>query len=173
MKGQNVKDVNPREIAFNGIRLTFDSNKSFDDVVSSLLADIGDKPVLLNEVAASSESWDNYKKEIESHTGPSGFSLFAIIDHGAWIKKVGIRKKVMRFIIGNPTIAITMLRHDLTAGLFAPVELIVIEEDNGRSSLTYVRPSSLMVVARNDALLDAAKQLDSKLEALAQKVTSN
>jgi uncharacterized protein (DUF302 family) len=173
MKGQNMKDSNPREIAFNGIRLTFDSNKSFDDVVSSLLADVGDKPVLLNEVAANSESWDTYKKEIESHSGPSGFSLFAIIDHGAWIKKVGIRRKVMRFIIGNPTIAITMLRNDLTAGLFAPVELIVIEEDNGRSSLTYVRPSSLMVVARNDALLDAAKQLDSKLQALAQKVTSN
>ena len=104
------------------------------------------------------------KKEIESHIGPSGFSLFAIIDHGAWIKKVGIGKKVMRFIIGNPTIAITMLRHDLTAGLFAPVELIVIEEDNSRSSLTYIRPSSLMVVAKNDALLDAARELDSKLK---------
>jgi uncharacterized protein (DUF302 family) len=173
MKRQNMKDSNPREITFNGVRLTFDSNKSFDDVVSSLLADVGDKPVLLNEVGANSESWDAYKKEIESHIGPSGFSLFAIIDHGAWIKKVGIRRKVVRFIIGNPMIAITMLRHDLTAGLFAPVELILIEGDNGRSSLTYVRPSSLMVVAKNDALLDAAKELDSKLHALAQKVTSD
>jgi hypothetical protein len=35
---------------------------------------------------------------------------------------------------------------DLTAGLFAPVKLIVIEEDQDRSSLTYVRPPSLMVV---------------------------
>ena len=103
--------------------------------------------------------------------GPSGFSL-ATIDHGAWIKKVGIRRKVLRLIIGNPTIAITMLRHDLTAGLFAPVELILIEEGDGGRSLTYVRPSSLMVVEKNDALLDAAKQLDSKLQALATKVTS-
>jgi uncharacterized protein (DUF302 family) len=173
MKPQNMKGSNPRAITFNGVRLTFDSNKSFDDVASSLLADVGDRPVLLNQVAANSESWDAYKKEIESHIGPSGFSLFAIIDHGAWIKKVGIRREVVRFIIGNPMIAITMLRHDLTAGLFAPVELILIEEDNGRSSLTYVRPSSLMVVAKNDALLDAAKELDSKLHALAQKVTSD
>ena len=134
---------------------------------------MGDKPVLLNEVGANSESWDACKKEIESHIGPSGFSLFAMIDHGAWIKKVGIRRKVVRFIIGNPMIAITMLRHDLTAGLFAPVELILIEEDHNRSSLTYVRPSSLMVVAKNNALLQAAKELDSKLYALAQKVTSD
>ena len=167
-----MKDSNLREITFNGVRLTFDSNKSFDDVVSSLLADVGDKPVLLNEVAANSESWDSYKKVIESRVGPSGFSLFAIIDHGAWIKKVGIRKKVVRFIIGNPMIAITMLRHDLTAGLFAPVELILVEEGDGRCSLTYVRPSSLMVVETNDALLDAARQLDAKLQVLATKVTS-
>ena len=85
----------------------------------------GDQPLLINEVAANSESWDSYKKEIEAHLGPSGFSLFATIDHRAWIKKVGIQRKVLRLIIGNPTIAITMLRHDLTAGLFAPVELIL------------------------------------------------
>ena len=49
---------------------------------------MGDEPVLINEVAANFESWDAYKKKIEFHVGPSGFSL-ATIDHGAWIKKVG------------------------------------------------------------------------------------
>jgi uncharacterized protein (DUF302 family) len=77
----------------------------------------------------------------------------------------------MRLVIGNPLLAITMMRHDLTAGLFAPVELILIEGDVGRSSLTYVTPSSLMVVETNDALLAAAKELDAKLRALAAKVT--
>ena len=162
----------PREIPFNGVRLRYDSNESFDEVLSSLLADVGDKPLLINEVAAKSESWESYSKEIESRAGPSGFILFATIDHGAWIKKVDIRRKVIRLIIGNPTIAITMLRHDLTAGLFVPVELILVEEDNGRCSLTYVRPSSLMVVETNDGLLAAARQLDAKLQALATKVTS-
>ena len=161
-----------REIPFTGVRLRFDSSKSFDEVLSSLLADVGDKPLPINEIAAKFENWDSYKKEIESHLGPSGFILFARIDHGAWIKKVGIRRKALRLIIGNPTIAITMLRHDLTAGLFAPVELILIAEGDDRCSLTYVRPSSLMVVETNDALLAAARQLDAKLEALARKVTS-
>ena len=77
----------------------------------------------------------------------------------------------MRLIIGNPLLAITMMRHDLTSGLFAPVELILIEGDDGRSSLTYVTPSSLMVVETNDALLAAARELDAKLRALAAKVT--
>jgi uncharacterized protein (DUF302 family) len=167
-----MKSSHPREIPFTGVRLRFDSNKSFEDVLSALLADVGDKPFPISEVADNSESWDSFSKEIESRVGPSDFVLFATIDHGAWIKKVGIRRKVVRLIIGNPTIAITMLRHDLTAGLFAPVELILVEEDDGRCSVTYVRPSSLMVVEKNDALLDAAKQLDAKLQALATKVTS-
>src|SRR5215813_13835358 len=82
-----MKKSNPREFVFNGVRLRFDSNKGFDEVVSSLSVDVGDKPVLLNDIAAKSDSWDSYKEKIESHIGPSGFSLFAIIDHGAWIKK--------------------------------------------------------------------------------------
>jgi len=72
-------------------------------------------------------------------------------------------RKYCALIIGNPVLAITVLRHDLTAGLFAPVELIVIEEGQDQSSLTYVRPSSLMVVETNEPLLAAAKELDAKL----------
>ena len=161
----------PREIPFSGVRLSFDSKKRFDEVLSALLADVGAKPLMINDVAAKFESWESYKKEVESHVGPSGFILFAIIDHGAWIKKVDIRKKVLRLVIGNPLLAITMMRHDLTAGLFAPVELLLMERDDGQSSLTYVKPSSLMVVETNDALLAAANELDAKLQALAAKVT--
>jgi uncharacterized protein (DUF302 family) len=162
---------NPREIPFNGVRLRFDSKKRFDELVSALLADVGEKPLMIDDLPAKFESWESYKAEVESHVGPSGFILFALMNHGAWIKKVQIRKKVLRVVIGNPLLAITMLRHDLTAGLFAPVELILIEEDDDESSLTYVRPSSLMVVEKNEPLLAAAKKLDAKLQALATKVT--
>ena len=96
--------------------------------------------------------------------------LFALFNHGAWISKAGIDRKVLRVIIGNPLIAITMLRHDVTAGLFAPVELLVVDEDGGHASLTYVQPSSLMVVETNAPLLAAARALDAKLEALASAI---
>jgi len=155
---------NPREIPFNGVRLRFGSNKSFDEVVTTSLAVVGEKPLMIDELPAKFDSWESYKAEVESQVGPSGFILFAAMNHGAWIKKVNIRKKVLRVVIGNPLLAITMLRHDLTAGLFAPAELILIEED-------HVRPSSLMVIETNEPLLAAAKELDAKLHALAAKVT--
>jgi uncharacterized protein (DUF302 family) len=162
----------PRETHFDGVRVRYDSAKSYHELVTTLLADIGERPVSLDELATSSNSWDSYQQQVEPYVGPSGFMLFTLFDHGAWITKAGIERKVLRVILGNPLIAITMLRHDVTAGLFAPVEVLLVDEGDGRSSLIYVKPSSLMVVEHNPELLSAAKELDAKLAALATKVTT-
>jgi uncharacterized protein (DUF302 family) len=158
------------EIRFDGVRVRYESAKSYDEVLAALLADIGDKPVRINDIAVETDDWQEYRERVEPHVGASEFMLFGLFDHGAWIPKAGVDRKVMRVILGNPLIAITMLRHDVTAGLFAPVELLVIDEGAG-SSLTYVKPSSLMVVEQNPELLSAAEELDAKLAALAAKVT--
>jgi len=160
------------EIPFAGVRVRYDSAKSYEELVAALLADIGEKPVPINDVATATGSWDSYRAEVESYVGPSGFMLFGLIDHGGWITKAGIDRKALRVILGNPLIAITMLRHDVSAGLFAPVELLLVDEADGRSSLTYVKPSSLMVVEDNPELLSAAQGLDAKLARLAQQVTA-
>lgn len=158
------------EIRFEGVRVRHDSAKSYDELLAALLADIGERPVPINDISTSAESWDAYRQLVEPHVGPSGFMLFGVVDHGAWIPKAGIDRKAIRVILGNPLIAITMLRHDVTAGLFAPVEVLILEEATG-SSLTYVKPSSLMVVEPNPELLSAAQQLDAKLAALAERAT--
>jgi len=163
---------NLREIPFTGVRITFDSQKPFDDIVRALLSDVGEQPLPIDDIGKKFDTWESYKDEVQSHVGPSGFILFGLLNHGGWIKKVGIDRKVLRVIIGNPMLAITMMRHDLSAGLFAPVELILVEGADGHTSLTYIRPSSLMVVGTNPPLLAAALELDGKLQALAAKVTS-
>lgn len=161
------------EIPFQGVRVRYDSAKSYEDVVAALLADIGDEPVLINDISTGFDSWESFEREVASHVGPSGFMLFGSFDHGAWLTKTGIDRKVLRVVLGNPLIAITMLRHDVTAGLFAPVELLVTEEEKNSAALTYVVPSSLMVVEPNEPLHAAAVDLDAKLAALAVKVTES
>lgn len=163
----------PKTIPFDGVRLRYASAKSFDDLVDAILADVGRDPVPIGDIAKLYASWEAYEDEVQSHVGPSGFMLFGALDHSGWIAKAGIGRKVLRLIIGNPLIAITMLRHDVTAGLFAPVELLLTEEDDGTSALTYVVPSSLMVVEPNPPLLSAAQALDAKLAALAAKVAED
>jgi uncharacterized protein (DUF302 family) len=40
---------------------------------------------------------------------------------------VGGGRKCKRILLGNPLVAITMLKHDMKAGLSVPVELLVVE----------------------------------------------
>jgi hypothetical protein len=78
-------------------------------------------------------------------------------------------------ILGNPLIAITMIRHDLDVGLFAPVELLLSEKAGGEGcTLLYVLPSSLIAIDERDAeLRGAAQALDAKLDALVRRSTTS
>ncbi|SRR5579884_143027 len=117
-------------------------------------------------------SQENFEKVIQSRVGESDFMLFLELDHGKWLPIFGIQRKVVRWILGNPLLAITMMRHDITAGLFAPVELLLMENELGDgSTVIYDLPSSLMVIEPNPALLAAAHILDQKLQALVDRAT--
>jgi hypothetical protein len=65
-----------------------------------------------------------------------------------------------------------MIRHDIEASLFAPVELLLFEgEDGVGSTIIYDLPSSLMHTKGNLKLLQAANVLDGKIAALARAAT--
>lgn len=180
--------------AFEAKRIRYDSTRSFDDVLSDLRKLVGNATHYLQESAntanpakpapdtkapgtkapgtKASGTKEDFEKHIKSLVGESDFMLFVEVNHSDWLPYYGIRRKVMRWIFGNPVIASTMLRHDLTAGLFAPVEILLIENDTGGGcTIVYDLPSSLMVLDDNPPLLQAAKDLDAKLAALIEHVT--
>jgi uncharacterized protein (DUF302 family) len=149
------------------------TSRAYDDVLVRLRRLTG--ATFFGEVVALAEepiTEAEFTQEIDRLVGKIGFMLFAEIDHGSWLPKFGINQRTVRWIIGNPLYAITMIRHDITAGLFAPVELLVTENiDRAGATVTYVRPSSLMVVEDNPPLLAAAQVLDGKLLELVAKAT--
>jgi uncharacterized protein (DUF302 family) len=78
-----------------------------------------------------------------------------------------------RIILGNPLIAITMLKHDMTAGLAVPVELLVLEKKEGGVDIIYQLPSALIAgLNRDEELVKAVEILDGKLEGLVRDVAS-
>lgn len=92
------------------------------------------------------------------------------INHNAWLPLYGVGSglQLKRIILGNPLIAITMLEHDLKAGLAVPVELLVRELENGKGTeVSWQVPSTLVCGGNRDAkLVEAARALDEKLEEL-------
>jgi uncharacterized protein (DUF302 family) len=168
-----VSSSGAQETRFEGVRIRIDSDKTYDQLVGALLSAIGERPESITDLpAAFFHDWESFATEITRHLGSSEFMLMHLIDHGEWLPTAGINRKALRAILGNPLISIKMLRHDLTAGLFAPVELLLLEEDNNRSSLTYIKPSSLIVVDDNPPLRAAAMEIDEKLAAVAAKVAA-
>jgi uncharacterized protein (DUF302 family) len=153
------------EVSFTGKRIRHHSTLSFDDVLARLRARVG--KMTNDKALTQTGNREDFEANIRSRIGESGFMLFFEIDHGRWIEKYGIERRLLRWIFGNPLIAITMLQHDYTAGLFVPIELLLAESDDGKScNITYVVPSSLIATGNNPQLRAAALALDAKTEAL-------
>ena len=158
---------------YEGNRVRFDSTRSFDEVLLNLRKLVGTATSQkVNKLESAGGTREQFEKAIQSQVGESGFMLFLEIDHGEWLPLFGIQRKVVRWVLGNPLLAITMIRHDITAGLFAPVELLLFDNESGDgSTVIYDLPSSLMAIERNPALRDAAQELDRKLQTLVSRVT--
>jgi uncharacterized protein (DUF302 family) len=168
-----VSSLDSQETRFDGVRIRIDSDNTYEHLVAALRSEVGERPESITELpAAFFDDWASFSTEISRHLGSSEFMLMHLIDHGEWLQTAGINRRALRAILGNPLISITMLRHDLTAALFAPVELLLLEEDDNRSSVTYVKPSSIMVVDDNPPLRAAARELDEKLGALVAKLAA-
>ena len=65
-----------------------------------------------------------------------------------------------------------MMKHDINAGLFVPVEIFVLEKKEG-TEINYNLPSGLVAGLNKDPeLVRAAGKLDQKLAALLKDVLS-
>ena len=77
-----------------------------------------------------------------------------------------MKTKAIQYVLGNPLIAVQMTQHNLAAGLYAPLRVLVYEDDRGRTCLEYDKPSSLFGQFNDDRITTVAGLLDRKLEDL-------
>jgi uncharacterized protein (DUF302 family) len=92
--------------------------------------------------------------------------LFGTNDHGSLLRLVGQKRKAVQYVVGNPLFALQMTQHDIRAGLYAPLRVLVYEDEQGRTCLEYDKPSSLFGQFNDDRIAPVAAMLDRKLEAL-------
>ncbi|KAI1792668.1 hypothetical protein LXA43DRAFT_309718 [Ganoderma leucocontextum] len=82
------------------------------------------------------------------------------------------------YVFGNPLVAQTMLRYELTAALHVPPKVVIVEKADGSGTkVTYDDPASVIAVPTASGgsvdreLVKAAEVLSRKFEALIQKIT--
>ena len=110
------------------------------------------------------------RAKIEGMAGPSGFMLFGTNDHGSLLRLAGQKQKAIQYVVGNPLFALQMTRHDVRAALYAPLR-VLLYEDEGRTCVEYDRPSSLFGQLGNVSVTEVAAMLDRKLEQLVAEAT--
>lgn len=161
------------EDTFSVTRTTRTIPKPYADVLARLNASIQrpDARVSGFEILQHLSSPAAFEAATDAALGPHGFMHFASITHGPWLHLYGLHagKQVTRVVFGNPQVAVTMLRHDVRAGLFAPVEALLVEREDGKGTdVVQVKPSTLIAGdgKASEELLAAARKLDEKLDAL-------
>jgi hypothetical protein len=93
-------------------------------------------------IAAALANGDE-KRATELERGAPLF-IFLKRDHGALLQVTGRPRKALQYEIGNPHTASKMTRHRLPAGLYAPLRVILYEDETRGSIFEYDRPRPIM-----------------------------
>ena len=83
----------------------------------------------------------------------------------------GQKKKAIQYLLGNPLFAIQMTQHDIRAGLYAPLRVLIYENEHRKTYVEYDQPSSLFGQFGNPKVTEVATMLDRKMEQLVAKAT--
>jgi uncharacterized protein (DUF302 family) len=150
------------------VHVTIASAKPFDDVKGELelLVPRLDEGIfkLLREGKG-----DQALRQLEA--GPA-LSIFGFRDHGALLQVAGLKRKAMQYDIGNPLTASKMTRYQLSAGLYAPIRVLLRETAEGVAGFEYDRPRSIFGQFNDDMVNTVARELDEKLEAVLKQAAA-
>lgn len=141
--------------------------RSFDEVHRALVDSV---PALKPEVSAILLRRDKEKVAIARREWPKLW-LFLARDHGALTTADGQNSKAMQYEIGNPLTAERMTRHVLAAGLYAPLRVMLYEDELGKAIFEYDLPSSLFSQFGDERVTQVGRELDAELEAALQSAS--
>jgi uncharacterized protein (DUF302 family) len=156
----------PRTIQVEHIKI--ESRRSFSEVKAafeSLVPQLDARIFVLLQYGES----DRARKELER--GPE-LSIFNTRDHGGLLQITGQPRKALQYAIGNPLTATRMTQRQLPAALYAPLRVVLYENEAGHATFEYDRPSSLFGQFGDERVTAVARELDASLERVLVKAAS-
>jgi hypothetical protein len=160
--GQNETSqaaVTSRTIPVEHIRIV--SARPFADVRRKLEESI---PQLDPSIAEALARGDQKRAQDYEANGPP-LSIFLTRDHGALLQIAGGRRNAVQYEIGNPLTASKMTRYQLGAAAYAPLRVVLFEDEQGRAVFAYDKPSSLFGQFGDERVTAVGRYLDAALEA--------
>jgi hypothetical protein len=114
-------------------------------------------------------SIDRARQELEA---AAILSIFGSRDHGALLAIAELKRRAIQYDIGNPLTASLMTRHKVSAGLYAPIRVLLRESPEGEVAFEYDRPVSTFGQFGDERVDIVARKLDENLDNVLQKAAN-
>src|SRR6516225_1051321 len=160
IQGTLQASVTSRTIAVEHIRIS--SGRPLAQVRRKLESTV---PRLDASIVETLSSGDQKRAKEYEENGPK-LSIFGERDHGALLQIAGSRRNALQYDIGNPLTASKMTRHQLSAALYAPLRVVLFEDEQGRGVFEYDKPSSFFGQYGDERVTEVDRYLDATLEAV-------
>lgn len=152
------KTIVKREIVVEHV--TIESNHSFDEVRAKLEALF---PRFDHGIFTLFRNGESERALRELEAAPA-LSIFSFRDHGALLSIAGLKSRAVQYEIGNPFTASKMTQQQISAGLYAPIRVLLREDRNGVVAFEYDRPASVFGQFGDERVDTVARQLDKDLQ---------
>jgi uncharacterized protein (DUF302 family) len=109
--------------------------------------------------------FDTAYERVTAALKEEGFGVLTEIDVQATLKKK-INVDFRRYrILGacNPVLAHQALRMELQLGLLLPCNVVIYEDDQGRTVVSLIKPAEMFKVVKNPGLEAVAGEVDAKI----------
>ncbi|HEY9802382.1 MAG TPA: DUF302 domain-containing protein [Leptolyngbyaceae cyanobacterium] len=167
-----IQDERVQTINYTMTRVIVSSDKPFLEVIDAIESIVGDgKYSTFEELVTAQASFEEIKNVVEGILGKSGFMKFASFDMGALMSLMGKPKNVKLYLIGNPLIAHQMIEQNPAVGLYVPPRLLVFDDYDGKTYVTYDKPSSMLSQFDNALILKISQMLDQRFQDTALNIT--
>ena len=152
------------------------SSQPYEKVIDALESGLG--PIqnweeILQPLFATRASWEQIKQAIEAHIKAPGLTIFNRVEHSSLLALIRKTSRARQYTIGNPLLAMQMTRYTPEVALYAPLKLVVYEDEEGKTFVAYDSIVSQLAQYQQEDINQVAQIVEQKLQALVTDVTGN
>ncbi|NOQ98200.1 MAG: DUF302 domain-containing protein [Calditrichae bacterium] len=114
----------------------------------------------------SKDSFDNTVESLRKMVAQNDMMVLSEINHGKILSMTGLKLNGISLFVGNPTVGKKLFSANKGVGITVPIRVNVYEDNDGKTFVNYVKPSSQLTSFGDEQINMIAKMLDEKLENL-------
>jgi uncharacterized protein (DUF302 family) len=114
----------------------------------------------------SKSSFDQTVEQLKQMVSQNGMMVLSELNQGKVLSMTGLQLNAISLFVGNPTIGKQLFSADRAVGVAIPVRVNIYENSDGKTYVSYVKPTQQLAPFKNENIQKIAKMLDEKLAKL-------